>query len=343
MKRVLYGVSPIGLGHATRASAVAEELRRIGAEVLFASGGNAADYLKLSGFATEDIVRVPVPTVVRGEMKRAAFWYLRYWRGYRRSKAAMEGLISEFKPDLVVGDEEFSSVVIAMERGIKHALVTDELELGFARTAAARAIESRVSRWYSGVLGAASTVIIPEFGEDFGSRKHVGPIVRKLTRTKDQVFHDYAFPAGEQMVLLSLSGSGIGEHLLAKAVRGIRELKSAGVFLAISGNRGRRTTGDGVFDLGVVSNNQDLVAAADLVISTAGKSTIDEAVSAGTPIVALPIKNHAEQERNAAALGYRPSDVGRLHELVSEKIGRREAPRDFQGAEKASSLLVSML
>jgi len=79
------------------------------------------------------------------------------------------------------------------------------------------------------------------------------------------------------------------------------------------------------------------------VISAAGKSTIDEAASAGTPIVAIPIRNHAEQERNAAALGYVAGDEDRLGELIRDRIGKRGSPRGYGGAEEASRILLSML
>lgn len=343
MKRLLYGVSPIGLGHATRAAAVAEGLRRSGVEVLFASGGNAAAYLKDLGFETSEVVEEPTPRVVGGEMKWASLWYLRYWLGYGRTKASMERLIKKLEPNLVVGDEEFAGVAVAMERGLRHALVTDELELGFARTSIARAIEAQASNWYNKLLGSVSVVLIPDFGTDEGNRRHIGPMVRRVSLTKEEVFRDHSFPEGGEMVLLSMSGSGVGSHLIERTVRAVNGLGDQRTFLAVTGNRGEPVTGERVFDLGVVRDNQNLVAAADLVVSTAGKSTIDEAASAGTPAVVIPIKNHAEQERNAAALGYKPEDIDRLQELIRDKIGRREAPRNYQGVEQATSFLASML
>ena len=343
MKRVLYGVSPIGLGHATRASAVAEELRSGGVEVLFASGGHAADFLRARGFVTEPAVAGAVPAIAGGEMKRASLWYARYWWGYRKTLRRLRALIGSWGPDLIVGDEEFAGVSLAIERGLRHALVTDELELGFARSAAARAIESRVSRWYSRLLSEASVVLIPDFGEDSANRRHVGPIVRRVTKTRREVEQEFSLPKGGPMVLLSLSGSGAGGHLLERAVDGMRRAELQGAFLVVTGNRGPKVVKEGVRDLGVVQDNQNLVAAADLVISTAGKSTIDEAASAGTPIVAVPIRNHAEQERNAAALGYVRGDEDRLDRLVREKVGTRGVPRNYRGAEETSRLILSML
>ena len=102
-------------------------------------------------------------------------------------------------------------------------------------------------------------------------------------------------------------------------------------------------TGEGIFDLGVVSDGQNLVAAADVVVSTAGKSTIDEAASFGTPLVAVPIQNHSEQLRNAAALGFSPDDRTRLPQLIAARIGRRQRQAEFDGARKTSQLIRSLL
>ena len=343
MPRVLYCVSPIGLGHATRASAVAAILRERGVDVLLASGGNASVFLKSLGLPTVDLIRLPTPSVGGGSMKWASVWYAKYWMGYRRSKTRIGRLMESLHPDLVVGDEEFSCISLALEKGLRHALVTDELELGFARSFIARSIESRVSKWYADLLSKSALVIIPDEGQDSGNIKHVGPIVRKVTKTRDDVLDEFRIPKDGYVVLLSLSGSGIGGHLLGLVRGGIEDCGVAPVSFVVTGNRGRRIEGAGIHDLGVVRDNQNLVAAADVVISNAGKSTIDEAASAGSPIIPIPIRYHAEQERNASSAGYVRGLEVHLGSAIRNKIGRRAPPLTFKGSERTSQLLLSML
>ncbi len=343
MAKVLYGVSPIGLGHATRALVISRLLTAAGADVRLFSGGKAEDFLKSEGLRVDDIVSDPVPEVVGGEMKRTSLWYLRSWAALRKTTPRTEKLFDEYRPDLVVCDEEFSGVTVAIGRKCRNAFVSDELELGFARNSFSRMIERRVERWYRRLQDSVDLLLIPDFGQDAGNRWYVEPIVREVTRTKAQVLVDYALPSAGKMVLFCMSGSGIGGFLLEKVVSVFRQGAISDTYLTVTGNRGRKVEGEGVFDLGVVKDNQNLIAAADLVVSTAGKSTIDEAASSGTPIIAVPIRHHAEQERNAAALGYSADDAERLADLISRKIGGREAPREFRGAERASRLLISML
>ena len=339
--KVLYGVSPIGLGHASRAVAIGAELSSKGVVPLFASGGNAAEFVRSYGFEVEDVVKEPTPHVVSGEMKNASLWYLRYWMGFRGSKRRMEGLMSRTHPDIVVGDEEFTGLELAKERGMRHAMISDELELGFARSWLAKRIESRVERWYRALMAGVDILVMPDDGVDEGNVRHVGPVVRTATKSRAEVCEELSLPQEHKLVLLSLSGAGLGSHLIQPTVAALRA--QADVDLVIVGNRGTRAAGERVHDVGFVRDNQNLVAAADLVISTAGKSTIDEAASFGTPIIAIPMRNHAEQERNALALGYSPDDLRRLGDLVRAKLGKKGEPRPSAGARRAAELLLSGL
>jgi UDP-N-acetylglucosamine--N-acetylmuramyl-(pentapeptide) pyrophosphoryl-undecaprenol N-acetylglucosamine transferase len=339
--RVLFGFSPIGLGHATRALVLSGELKRRGADVRLFSGGKAAEFVNAQGVTVDSIVDDPVPRVVRGEMSRVALWYIRSWLANKRTIPRARRLFDSYRPDIVVCDEEFSGVLVAEERGCKRVFISDELLLGFARTWIARKIEQRVEAWYRRLQESVNLLIVPEFGQDGGNRKFVGPIVRVPTRSCDETRKEYGLPAG-RMILFAMSGSGIGRELaltLRDALRGTDITAS----LVITGNRDAEISGEGVYDLGVVPDNQNLVACADLVVSTAGKSTIDEASASGTPIIVIPIRHHAEQERNARALGFSTSDAGRLRELISSRIGRREPPKTFAGEIEASKAILSLL
>jgi UDP-N-acetylglucosamine--N-acetylmuramyl-(pentapeptide) pyrophosphoryl-undecaprenol N-acetylglucosamine transferase len=342
VSKVLYGISPIGLGHATRSLVVANHLRKAGVEVRLYSGGKAAEFIR-GECDVDAIVTDPVPNVARGEMKRASLWYARSWVALRRTMGRTRALFDSFHPDLVVCDEEFSGLLLAEQRKVRRILISDELELGFAKTWLARKLEERVERWYSKLQNSVDVLLIPEPGSDVGNRRYVGPIAREVTKSRAQTIQEFGLPGTGSLVLLSLSGSGIGDFLLDRTVQAMREVAKSGTTLAIAGNRGTKVTADGVVDLGLVRENQNLIAAVDLVISTAGKSTIDEAAACGTPLIAIPIKNHAEQERNAAAIGYSTGDLERLGDLIREMIGSREPPKVFPGGEQASRLILSML
>lgn len=342
MPRILYGVSPIGLGHATRSLVVADSLKRNGAEVRLFSGGKAAEFISGQGLAVDALVDDAAPWTRGVEMGRVSLWYLRAWLAQRANVKRVARLAEAYRPDIVVCDEEFSGLEVAKRLGLKRVLIADELDLGFARSWVAKKIEARVERWYRGLQEGVDLLIVPEPGNDGGNRRYVGPIVRGRTADCEATRGRHGIPPG-RVVLFSMSGSGIGRVLVERLVRAMEAGRLPDCNLVVTGNRGPRFVAERVLDLGVVPDNQDLVACADVIVSTAGKSTIDEAAAAGTPMVAIPIRFHAEQERNAAALGYTSDDAGRVAELVAMKIGRRETPRTFHGEENASRLILSLI
>jgi len=339
LKKILYGVSPIGLGHASRAVAVAARLRDKGFEVEFATGEPASSFVSSYGYRVHDIVRAPVPFESNGKILFSTLWYVRYWLGYRTSRTKMSRTIDTTKPDLVVGDEEFSSISAALEKGLKQAMITDERELGFAKSFLATRIEGRVAEWYAKLQGSVSCLIVPDFGADEGNVHHVTPIVRERTMPREEVLSQNGLPSDARIITCSMSGSGIGRYLVEATIRAFKRVKPHKTVLAVVGGNAGAATANGVHRLGFVRDNQNLIAASRLVISLAGKSTIDEAQSYGVPIIAIPLKNHFEQERNAMSIGFSHEDIGRLDALMADYMERTPAPKNYQGASAAAELL----
>jgi len=340
---ILYGVSPIGFGHASRSAAIGLKLREKSLEPEFATGGPAVKFLESYGFKVHDIVTEPIPAESGGEMKMATLWYLRYWFGYRSTSRRMAELVTKLSPRLIVGDEEFTSVSLAIQNGIAHAMISDELQLGFARGALAKRVEARVSEWYADLQRRVSNLLVPSFGKDRGNIHYMTPVTREVTQSREAARAEHGLPLDSSVVLFSSSGSGIGRFLLRRSLEAFRKVCTHSEVFATTGLAHPRAGAGNVRELGIVRENQNLVAAADLVISTAGKSTIDECVGSGTPIIAIPIRNHVEQERNAAELGFAFGDLERLDELIPKLLGRRSAPAHYTGAQRTADYLASLV
>jgi UDP-N-acetylglucosamine--N-acetylmuramyl-(pentapeptide) pyrophosphoryl-undecaprenol N-acetylglucosamine transferase len=339
---MLYGVSSIGFGHAARSAAVGLKLRERGIEPVFATGGNVVPFLESYGFKVHDIVAEPTPWERNGAMMYPAIWYIRYWFGYRSTKRRMESLVDGLRPDVITGDEEFSCISTAIDKGIDHAMISDELELGFAKGRFSRYVEEKVGAWYADLQHRTSSLLVPDFGEDHENVHFMSPAVRTVTRSREQVMSTLELGPGAQLILYSASGSGIGGFIFGHLIRAIELLSPPGVVLVVTG-LSEGPARPWVRYLGVQRDNQDFVASADLVVSTAGKSTIDEAASYGSPLIAIPIKNHSEQERNAAALGFSFEDLYRLDQLVPRYLGRRTEPLNYHGADSIAAYLQGLL
>ncbi len=339
---ILYAVSPIGLGHASRAVAIASRLKKRGFDLEFATGSTAGSFIASYGYKVHDVVREPVPFESQGRILFSALWYTRYWLGYRGSRSRMSRLVEEMKPELIVGDEEFSSISVALEKGYKHAMITDERELGFARNFFARKIEGRVMEWYANLQRTVSCLIVPDFGTNEGNVRYVTPVVRDLTMDRDETLTRYGLPRDAQIITVSISGSGIGKYLVEATIKAFNRARLERVAMAVVGETARASHDNNIYHLGSIRDNQNLIAASRLVISLAGKSTIDEANSYGVPIIAIPLKNHFEQERNARSLGFSYEDIHRLDSLIIDGIGKNRLPQNYQGSSIAAEVLASL-
>ncbi|MGI0089492.1 MAG: glycosyltransferase, partial [Nitrosopumilaceae archaeon] len=87
----------------------------------------------------------------------------------------------------------------------------------------------------------------------------------------------------------------------------------------------------------------EIIYAADLIISLAGKSTIDEAKFYGTPDIFIPIKDHFEQEENAKKAGFSFDDLFRLESIIPEKLNEKRDPVMDDGAQKTADLIKNLL
>ena len=92
-----------------------------------------------------------------------------------------------------------------------------------------------------------------------------------------------------------------------------------------------------------MENLHEIIFAADLVISLAGKSTIDESVVYGTPGIFIPIKNHFEQEDNAKDMGFNFEDIFNLENLIEERINKNRNEQRQNGVDLAGMEIRNIL
>ena len=100
---------------------------------------------------------------------------------------------------------------------------------------------------------------------------------------------------------------------------------------------------EGIRNFGFISNLHEVIFAADVIVSLAGKSTIDESKEYGTPGIFIPIKGHFEQEDNAKGVGFVFEDIDRLDKLILEKLDEKRRPNKNEGAQKASKIIKDLV
>lgn len=346
---VLFFASPIGLGHATRDIAICEELKWLTREqILVITGSPAYDIFLNYGYSVENAYNpeqfdIDSSMQLRSHLK----WLFKYFMYYRRCKQIATAFVDKTRDDLIVSDEDFASISIGEKRNRKRVVITDLLETHFVK-GMFTAIESRMNKSMQKMLTKCNRVIIPDFGEDVDNISYVGPIVRKLT-TPDRSQLRKKLGIEKRTILISIGGTSAGRHLIKKASSAYEKLISEmdlDLLVATGPSLSKLENNHTNYrNIGFVDNLHEYVYASDLVVSLAGRSTIDESRVYGTPGIFIPIKDHFEQEQNARELGYSYEDISRLETLMRETIekGRPKIPRIENGAQIAAKIIMEMI
>jgi len=329
--------SPIGLGHVTRDIAIANNFENISTN--FVSGSGAAKILKNLDFKVQDVYNPPSFIVENGTLKSPAKWLWNYYQYYKDCKKISQKILQEDNPNLVISDEDFASLTVAQKMKIPTILITDVLETHFTKGLASF-IEKKMNKSMQEIIKKCDIVILPENGDDQDNIKKVGPIVRQINFSREALRKKFSFD--KKTIVISIGGTDTGLFLIEKALESISKINQDVEVVLVSGPAISKKF-ENVRNLGFVDNLHELIFAADLLISLAGKSTIDEANAYGTPAIFIPIKGHFEQEDNAREEGFVFDDIKRLDVLILEKLEQKRNQVNSNGAKNASNIIRELM
>ena len=325
--------SPIGLGHVTRDIAIVKNLEDF--SVNFVTGSGAAKILKKLNYNIDDVYNPPSFVVENGVLNNQTKWLWNYYQYYKNCKNISEKIIKKNNSELVISDEDFASLTIAQEVKIPNILITDVLETKFTKGIASF-IEKKMNKSMMNIIKNCDVVIIPENGEDVDNIRRIGPIVREINLSREELRKKFSF--NKKTILISVGGTDAGLFLIQKSIESILKLNLDIEIILVTGPSITKKF-DNVKNLGFVDNLHELIYASDVVISLAGKSTIDEAKAYGTPGIFIPIKNHFEQENNSRNEGFTFNDINKLDELILEKLDKKRNKVNTNGAELAAEII----
>jgi UDP-N-acetylglucosamine--N-acetylmuramyl-(pentapeptide) pyrophosphoryl-undecaprenol N-acetylglucosamine transferase len=333
---LLFFASPIGLGHATRDIAVADKLQ--GDKILFISGVGAARLIEKKGYRMVDAYRPEKFIVQDGQLQHSFRWLMSYYSYYKKCKEVAKDVLAE-NEGLIVSDEDFASIAVAEEMKKKRVLITDITETHFTKGAASL-IEKKMNGAMKEMMKKCDRVIIPDAGDDYDNISYVGPIVREATADRETLRKRFNF--SRKTIVVSVGGTDAGRYLVERSLAAYKKLREKldADLVVVPGPSLQVQESPDYRNLGFVDNLHELIYSADLVVSLAGRSTMDESIAYGTPGIFIPIKGHFEQEEGAKRLGYTYEDINRLESLIEEKLGRRNNDRtDASGAQKAAKII----
>lgn len=329
--------SPIGLGHVTRDIAIKNNFQNI--KTNFVTGSGAAKILKKLEIQVNDVYNPPSFIVENGTLKSPAKWLWSYYQYYKDCKSISQKILEKNNPNLVISDEDFASLTVAQEMKIPTVLITDILETHFTKGLASL-IEKKMNKSMQEIIKKCEVVILPEIGDTKDNIQRVGPIVRQTDFTREQLREKFSFD--KKTIVISIGGTDAGLFLIQKALEAISKINQDIEVILVSGPSVEKEY-DNVRNLGFVENLHEIIYAADVLISLAGKSTIDEANAYGTPAIFIPIKGHFEQEDNAKEQGFVFEDINRLDKLINSKLEEKRNQINTEGAKKAAKIIQSLI
>ena len=338
MTEILFFSSPIGLGHATRDLAIINQLKIRSCKVF--SGSSAIEFFHQNSIQAQDVYSPPRFDVIDGKLEKSLKWLWSYYRYYKRCKEISSEIISNEKPKLIISDEDFASIAIAQERKIPNIIITDILETKFI-SGFGGVVEKKMNKTMHEMLDKANRVIIPELGENQNNIIRTGPIVRKIQKNRDELRDILDFK--KKTIVLCVGGTDAGIFLINQTIEAIKKIQIDVDLVLVSGPKINKKFSDDVRNLGFVSNLHEIIFAADLVISLAGKSTIDESIVYGTPGIFIPIKGHFEQEDNAKEIGFKFEDIFNLKNLIEEKLNKNRNEQQQNGVNLAGMEISKIL
>ena len=325
--------SPIGLGHVTRDIAIVNNLKDL--SVNFVTGSGAAQILKKLEYNVDDVYNPPSFVVENGVLNNQAKWLWNYYQYYKNCKNISKKIIKQNNSELIISDEDFASLTIAQELKIPNILITDVLETKFTKGITSF-IEKKMNKSMMNIIKNCDVVIIPEDGENIDNIKRIGPIVRKTNYSREELRKKFSF--NKKTILISVGGTSAGLFLIQKSITAILKLNLDVEIILVTGPSITKEF-ENVRNLGFVDNLHEIIYASDLVISLAGKSTIDEVNAYGTPGIFIPIKGHFEQEDNSKNEGFVFEDINRLEKLILEKLEEKRNRINTNGAELAAEII----
>ncbi|WP_209309104.1 alpha/beta fold hydrolase [Blastococcus sp. CT_GayMR16] len=396
-KRVLYLSSPIGLGHGRRDLAIAEELRRARPDVRidWLAQPPLTDWLRRRGetvhpasaFLASEAAHIDG---LAGEHDLHAFEAIRQMDEILVANFMVFSELAEQEHfDLWIGDEAWELDHFLHEnpelKTTGYAWMTDfvgwlpmtedsrEAELTADYNAEMLDHVARLPRIRDRAIfvGDPQDVVRTPFGPGL-------PDIRDWT-TAHYDFAGYVTgfdPAeiadrtalresvgfgDEPVCVVAVGGSGVGGHLLRRAVEAyplLRERRPGMRMVVVTGPRidpASLPATDGVEVRGWLPDLHRLLAAADVALVQGGLTTTMELTAAGRPFVYVPLQHHFEQnvhvrhrlERYGAGrcVPWTEASPERLADELAALVGTAPgvAPVDPGGAARAAALLAELL
>lgn len=370
--RVLFGVSSVGLGHASRSYGVARELERLKPKITidWIAGEPALTYLKHRNVrllevskSLESLSRFVEESCKSGEFKISLKNLLLESRVFKKNWTRLRENVDFERYDMLVLDE-FWEVLLNLHvtpRSSLKVFITDFLEAPPSTYSLEwLVLKLLIDRGFNSILESVNKLLYVGYGEELLTSKFrlltlrrlldkicfTGYIVsfdleelKDVEKLRSKIVGDHG-----RLLVVTWGGSSAGSNLLDLAVklhkRLCEEFKNLKT-LVVCGPRLNFKPFNvyGLETIGYHPELYKLLYLADCVVCRAGTSTISELAVLNVPSVTIPIPKHYEQEKNAKVASKKFSNIFYLREeaLDLETLARIIFKLFSRGREKVRS------
>ncbi len=350
--KVFFSVCGIGLGHAGRSLIIAEKLKEMGNEVIFSSYGDAAEFIRRSGydvFEEDELVwfegkkgEVEVRNTLKNTHKYLATIFKHV---YQESKHLLS-----VQPEIVVSDSRVSPIVAASMFDLPSITILHQVRLLLPQLPKKLEkkpyLKSLISRGLTNMLNyvwrQSEKILVPDFKEPYTiakghleevpkkSRKKIvfiGPLIgrRPEDYPAEDVLKREMGVSGKKVVYVAIGGTKREREAMYRSVIPvIKGLHSNYHFIVSKGEPSSTACyrlKENIVVHGWVRDRGELMKAADLIISRGGHNTVAEAMYFGKPLLVIPTPNHSEH----CEISLNVKRMGIAEVCKQEKVGKELA------------------
>lgn len=345
--KVYFSPCGIGLGHVGRTIPVAEELKRLGAEIMFSTYLDGVGYVRKQGLP---VVSSPALSLVSDSTGRIDFRALTTTQGVPAFPRFMQQVTAEmeymkaFGPDVIVSDTRLSSVFAGKLLGLPVALILNQFQPMVPRSKRNLTLSKIADGGIMTVIGrgwaSSDVILIPDFPEPYTiclDSLRIPQPYRHLVRLVGPILHKKLVDAVDTGRVRKEAGAREGQRLIYAAISGPEQERLPLLSLLRSIFEGfpedyRVVMSMGMLDGGSapiasgalmaipwVVDRYEYLKACDLVVCRGGHSTIMQSICYGKPSIIIPTPNHTEQYANAR----RAKELGVAEAIHQHDLSRK--------------------
>lgn len=318
-KKIYFPTFGSGLGHASRTSTIAKSLPK-NYTYYFSSFSDGSIFLKEQGFECHDVTPLDISWSTKGGASKfnTLINSPKLLSTFIKHISNERGNIAKNRPNLIFSDSRLSPIIAAKMCGIPSITILNQIRLILSiKERRIRIIEQIAGEMLGILWNLSNEILIPDLPPPYSiclenvnkihsvSKKieFIGFLsnVPKVNNNK-QIRNILKINNHNPILYIQISGPKSSRNNVYKKIMGIIKSNNVKYNLIISKGipegdvRPKKSNNVIIFDW---CPYQEIFEVADCIVMRGGHSTISKALTAGKPIISIPIINQTEQLQNA--------------------------------------------